>query len=180
MVIEKYSMKHIPSLLFSLALSTSAMAGTSHGYGIHYIHGEGDVRGVKLAYQYHTNDWLPESWHLVNMYFESSVNFWRFGDSGKYDQNFVLAVSPVIQYPIATVYNKPLSIEFGIGVALLEDTQFAGKNVSTHYQFEDRLGFVYDLGDANIAMRYIHYSNAGFKSPNPGLDFLSLSYSAKF
>lgn len=173
-------MKHLSGLLLSLVVSGSALASSPHGYGIHYIHGEGDVRGVKLAYQYHTKSWLPDNWHHVDMYFESSVNFWRFGDSGKYDQNFVLAVSPVIRYPVMTLYNRPLSIEFGIGLALLEDTEFAGKNVSTHYQFEDRLGLVYNLGKANIAMRYIHYSNAGFKSPNPGLDFLSLSYSSKF
>ncbi|MGB0924833.1 MAG: acyloxyacyl hydrolase, partial [Pseudoalteromonas shioyasakiensis] len=27
---------------------------------------------------------------------------------------------------------------------------------------------------------YLHYSNAGFKSPNPGLDFISLSYARRF
>ncbi|KZN38747.1 hypothetical protein N480_13915 [Pseudoalteromonas luteoviolacea S2607] len=166
--------------ILSILLSASAMASNNHGYGIHYIHGEGDVRGVKLAYEYHAPELLPESWRNISVYFESSINFWRFGDSGDYDQNFVLAMSPVFRYPIATYKNKPLQVEFGIGVALLEDTQFAGKNVSTHYQFEDRLGLVYDLGQANVALRYIHYSNAGFKSPNPGLDFLSLSYSSKF
>ncbi|MCF2859844.1 acyloxyacyl hydrolase [Pseudoalteromonas sp. SMS1] len=173
-------MKKFSVFALSLLLSASAVASKNHGYGIHYIHGEGDVRGVKLAYEYHAKALMPESWRHMSVYFESSINFWRFGDSGDYDQNLVLAMSPVFRYPIATYRNKPLQVEFGIGVALLEDTQFAGKNVSTHYQFEDRLGLVYDLGQANVAIRYIHYSNAGFKSPNPGLDFLSLSYSSKF
>ncbi|OCQ22173.1 hypothetical protein A7985_10315 [Pseudoalteromonas luteoviolacea] len=173
-------MKKISAIILSLLISSSAVASNSHGYGIHYIHGEGDVRGIKLAYEYHAAELLPRDWHNLSLYFESSVNFWRFGDSGDYDQNLVLAMSPVFRYPIAMYHDRPLQVEFGIGVALLEDTQFAGKNVSTHYQFEDRVGLVYELGQANVALRYIHYSNAGFKSPNPGLDFLSLSYSSKF
>ncbi|KZW98395.1 hypothetical protein JL49_23615 [Pseudoalteromonas luteoviolacea] len=178
-------MKKFTVFTLSLLLPASVVASNNHGYGIHYIHGEGDVRGVKLAYEYHANEYhadelLPEDWRNLSVYFESNINFWRFGDSGDYDQNLALAMSPVFRYPIATYHNKPLKVEFRIGLALLEDTKFAGKNVSTHYQFEDRVGLVYELGQADVAFRYINYSNAGFKSPNPSLDFLSLSYSSRF
>jgi hypothetical protein len=73
--------------------------------------------------------------------------------------------------------------EVGIGLSLLDDTEFAGKDVSTHYQFEDRLGVGYRFGEAreySIALRYFHYSNAGFKKPNPGLDFISFSFSKAY
>ncbi|MCG7533526.1 acyloxyacyl hydrolase [Pseudoalteromonas sp. OOF1S-7] len=173
----------IKSIVFLLSLLTLVAAPVSaqqHGYAIHYIHGEGSVDGIKLAYQYHPKLELPAAWRHFDVHFESSINFWRYGDENRHDGNFVLAVSPVIRYPFTTLNGHPIALEFGIGLALLDDTQFAGKNVSTHYQFEDRLGLVYQLDNANIAIRYMHYSNAGFKSPNPGLDFLSLSYSAYF
>lgn len=162
-----------------ISLTAPAQA-QQHGYAIHYIHGEGSVDGIKLAYQYHPELDLPQAWRHFDVHFESSINFWRYGEENHHDGNFVLAVSPVIRYPFATYQNHPIAVEFGIGLALLDDTQFAGKNVSTHYQFEDRIGMVYQMDGANIAIRYMHYSNAGFKSPNPGLDFLSLSYSAYF
>ncbi|MEQ3513910.1 acyloxyacyl hydrolase [Pseudoalteromonas sp. BZB3] len=173
------------ALAFLLTFTSTAFADNKHGYAIHYIHGEGDVDGIKLAYQYHPENLLPDAWKNFDLHFESSVNFWNYSATGRgsksnHDTNFVLALTPVFKYPLKTWYEKPLYLELGIGLAVLDDTHFAGKNVSTHYQFEDRLGLVYDLGDAKVAVRYIHYSNAGFKSPNPGLDFISLSYSSFF
>jgi len=169
-------------LLFLNTVLSSQVYASSHGYAIDYIQGEGDVTGVKLAYQWHT-DWLKQYSDKLELYFESSVNFWEYGQQNKHDSNFVLAISPVIQYPVGRFYTYPLYIEFGIGFSLLDDTKFAGKDVSTHYQFEDRLGLVTRFGDNlkhSVALRYLHYSNAGFKSPNPGLDFVSLSYSKRY
>ncbi|MDP2635387.1 MULTISPECIES: acyloxyacyl hydrolase [unclassified Pseudoalteromonas] len=67
-----------------------------------------------------------------------------------------------------------------MGFSLINDTSFAGKNVSTHYQFEGRLGIVAKASDFSNGLRYLHYSNAGFKRPNPGLDFISLSFAKRF
>lgn len=156
-------------------------SANDHVIAVDYIRGEGDVEGIKLAYQYHT-DYLTSVSPLLGLYFESSINFWEYGTENIHDTNFVLAASPVIRYEFTQWYGNPLHAEFGIGVSLLDDTKFAGKDVSTHYQFEDRLGVVYKFAKAHknsVALRYFHYSNAGFKSPNPGLDFLSVSYSVK-
>jgi lipid A 3-O-deacylase len=164
------------TLMFGIVFSAGATSNKS--YSIDYIQGEGDVTGIKLAMQYHV-DWLKQYSEHLNMYFESSLNLWEYGAENEYDSNLVLAISPVIQYPIAQLANKPIFVEFGIGVSLLDDTVFAGKNVSTHYQFEDRLGLVMQFGKNNqqsVALRYFHYSNAGFKRPNPGLDFIALNY----
>ncbi|MBS3797889.1 acyloxyacyl hydrolase [Pseudoalteromonas sp. BDTF-M6] len=160
--------------------AAQAQEAPRQGYTLHYIQGEGDVQGIKLGYQYYLSDYLPERFNNVEMFFESSVNFWRYGDNNDYDHNFVVALTPVFQYPITQYRGHPLLFEFGIGFSLLDDTQFAGKDVSTHYQFEDRIGVVYKLGNAEFGLRYLHYSNAGFESPNPGLDFISLSYSRSF
>ncbi len=172
--------KLIPTLLIavSLVLSLGQANAKQQSISVDYIHGEGDVSGIKVAYQYRV-DWL-ESWSKeLGLYFESSVNFWEYGAENKHDTNFVLAMSPVIEYPITEFNNKPVYFEFGIGFSLLDDTQFAGKDVGSHYQFEDRIGIKTYFGDNNehsIGLRYLHYSNAGLQDPNPGLDFISFSY----
>lgn len=171
----------VSSVVLSSLLSPLATSANDHVIAVDYIRGEGDVEGIKLAYQYHT-DYLSSFSPLLGMYFETSVNFWEYGTENVHDTNFVLAASPVIRYEFAQWHGNPIYAEFGIGVSLLDDTKFAGKDVSTHYQFEDRLGVVYKFGQGqknSVALRYFHYSNAGFKSPNPGLDFLSVSYSVK-
>ena len=143
-----------------------------------YIAGEGDVKGLKLAYQFyerHLSNMLPG----LRFNLESSVNFWEYGAENVHDSNLVLAVSPIFKKTICYCKKGRIYGEFGIGISFIDDTLFAGKNISTHYQFEDRIGIGYEFGKNyryKIALRYFHYSNGGIKKPNPGLDFLSLSF----
>lgn len=177
-------MKKLKSLVVFLLL-VSVMAQAKAGeqaVSAAYIQGEGDVQGIKLAYQYYP-DYKIEALPLVELYFETSVNFWRYNDPAETDSNAVIAFSPAILYPVGQLWQKNVWLELGIGLSLLDDTQFAGKNVSTHYQFEDRIGLVTKFGENNkqsVSLRYLHYSNGGFKSPNPGLDFISLTYAERF
>ena len=167
------------SLLFKSMNIACAHAGE---ISADYIRGEGDVEGIKLAYRFDilkTYDFDPR----IKVYAESSVNFWKYGTPEHYDSNFVVSISPVLQYTFCECMEGELYGEVGIGLSLLDDTEFAGKDVSTHYQFEDRLGVGYRFGEAreySIALRYFHYSNAGFKKPNPGLDFISFSFSKAY
>ncbi|MBY0418957.1 MAG: acyloxyacyl hydrolase [Pararheinheimera sp.] len=63
----------------------------------------------------------------------------------------------------------------------LNKQRFAGKDLGSHYQFEDRIGLIWQLqSKAQLALRYMHYSNAGLQKPNPGLDFIALSYAYRF
>ena len=148
---------------------------------VDYIRGEGDVEGIKLAGQYHT-DWLKKYFEHAEFYFETSLNFWEYGADNNRNTNFVFAMSPVIMYPLSRYANHDLYVEFGIGFSLLTEDEFAGKDVGSHYQFEDRLGIVSRFGakrQHQIALRYFHYSNAGLSRPNPGLDFISFSYTKR-
>lgn len=166
-------------LIASLFINTTALAQSNHGYAVDVLKGTGNINGIKLAYQYH----MPKMQNLVGdtrFYIETSVNLWKFAHSHHSQSNLVLAVSPVLQFPAFSFNNTPFYVEAGIGVSLIDETQFGGKNLSSHYQFEDRIGLVADLGDTNIALRIIHYSNAGFQKPNPGLDFMTLSVAKRF
>lgn len=153
-----------------------------NGIAIDVLAGEDDVTGLRLAYR-------PYIYTLTNapyfdsldIYWELSVNFWEYGEQNQHETNYAIALSPVVSktfYHINGVY--PLKWEFGIGVSLIEDTRFAGKDIGSHYQFEDRIGLTLEFGSRlrqAFSIRYMHYSNGGLNSKNPGMDFLNLSYS---
>lgn len=67
---------------------------------------------------------------------------------------------------------------------LLSRTRISDSKVfSTAFQFGDRIAAGYRFGDAldsELAVRFQHYSNAGIKEPNPGINFYMLQYSARF
>lgn len=179
-------------LVVVLGTTTAYAAGESHiksrntqAIASDLLVGADDITGARLAYR-------PYIYELSNVpffdklhiYWEMSVNFWEYGQQNDHDTNFVLALSPVVSktfYYIQDTY--PLKWEFGIGVSLVNDTRFAGKDIGSHYQFEDRLGLTVDLGEdltQSISLRYMHYSNGGLNSKNPGVDFLNMSYAFNF
>jgi hypothetical protein len=167
-------------LLIVLSLTSKYTFATSaHGYAVDFLKGTGSVNGLKLAYQYHA----PGLQSLIGdsrFYFETSVNMWEYQHGDETQSNAVIAISPVLLFPAFSFNNTPFYVEAGIGVSLIDETHFAGKDISTHYQFEDRIGLVADFGETNVALRIIHYSNAGFKQPNPGLNFMTLSVARRF
>lgn len=179
--------RNLLSVAFAIFLAMIHFSANAadQSIAIDYLHGEGDLSGIRLAYRpYHGQitqiDWLGD----VDIYWELSVNFWEFGADNQHDTNYALALSPVISKQFATIADKyPLKWEFGIGVSLINDTTFAGKDIGSHYQFEDRLGLVLEFGEKlkqSFAIRYMHYSNGGLNDKNPGMDFLNLSYAMHF
>jgi len=157
----------------------------SKAVAVDLLVGSDDIDGVRLAYRPHIYEIKDVPYFdTLELYWEVSVNFWEFGEFNQHETNFALAFSPVIGQTFYHINGKyPLRWEFGIGVSLVEDTRFAGKDIGSHYQFEDRLGLALDFGTAkehSIAIRYMHYSNGGLNSKNPGLDFLNLSYAYSF
>lgn len=180
--------------LFSLILSFPYMGKAAtyeiapeldQAISIEYLHGKDNVKGVRLGYRpvvtkLDSFEWLGE----LDVYWEFSLNFWEYGDPVKHDTNFAFAISPVFTKEFARLNNKyPVKWEFGIGVSLVEDTRFAGKDIGSHYQFEDRLGLIFEFGEFNreaVAIRYMHYSNGGLNNDNPGMDFANIAYTWHF
>lgn len=178
-LLEVNNMKLYKLFLIAITLYAGAATAAQDYFSMSYIQGEGDVRGIKVAYQ-NALDYQIEGFEELEIYLEANANFFEYDDPKRYDANLGLSLSPVIFYPIGSIAGNRVFAEFGIGLSLLDDTKFAGKNISTHYQFEDRLGIAMKFGEAeqhSVSLKYFHYSNAGIKKPNPGLDFISLSYS---
>ncbi|WP_158966568.1 acyloxyacyl hydrolase [Paraglaciecola sp. L3A3] len=169
----------------AVSLPSQNVQASEQAVAIDYLYGEDDITGVRLAYrpyntQFTSIDWLGS----LDVYWEVSVNFWEYGPHNQHDTNYAVALSPVFSNQFDTLYGKyPLKWEFGIGVSLVNDTHFAGKDIGSHYQFEDRLGLVLQFGqqlDSSLAVRYMHYSNGGLDDHNPGVDFLNVSYAKTF
>ncbi|MEO9946582.1 MAG: acyloxyacyl hydrolase [Paraglaciecola sp.] len=188
-------MNFINTTLRLFLLTTSIILGsgsvqaseTQHtrAVAVDLLIGSDDITGVRLAYRpyiYQLND-VP-FFDSLDIYWEVSANFWEYGQDNNHETNFVLALSPVVGKTFYHIQDKyPLKWEFGIGVSLVNDTRFAGKNIGSHYQFEDRLGLVTDFGEGlrqSLSLRYMHYSNGGLNTRNPGVDFLNFSYAYKF
>lgn len=71
---------------------------------------------------------------------------------------------------------KPF-IEAGIGVAAFSGTRVGDQNLGSSLNFEDRIGAGLKFANGqSVGVRAIHYSNAGLKQPNDGIESYSLFY----
>jgi hypothetical protein len=188
--------KLTPLLLASALTLTSigfyATASTFSGFNmspraasVEYMTGTGDMHGLRLAYRpntFHTVDWPLIGQATIE--WEGSLNLYDIHGSARNEATFGASISPILIKSIPSFSKDyPLAIEFGIGLAYVHEQKFGGVDIGSDYQFEDRLGLVMQLGPNNqseVALRYIHYSNGGFNTKNPGLDFASLAYIHRF
>ncbi|MGQ8365523.1 acyloxyacyl hydrolase [Glaciecola sp. 1036] len=152
---------------------------------IEYMMGSGDLHGVRAAIRlpfYHELDmpWIGP----INVEYELSANVFDIHGSSNNEATYGASFSPVLVKRIAEWRNHyPIDLEVGIGVAYVHDERFGGTDIGSSYQFEDRIGLSMKLGEdsnAEIGLRYVHYSNGGFNTKNPGLDFLSFLYLQRF
>lgn len=183
---KKLTIMTLLSVFALLSVTTQASEReTSSAIAVDLLIGSDDITGLRIAYRPHIYELHDVPYfESLDIYWEVSVNFWEFGEFNERETNYVIALSPVVGKTFYHINDKyPLRWEFGIGVSLVEDTRFAGKDIGSHYQFEDRLGLAVDFGDQlehSVALRYMHYSNGGLNSKNPGVDFLNISYAMKF
>lgn len=157
----------------------SAPQAAAKHMAIEYNHGEYSTQGVRLAIQPRVEYELP--WWNLSWYPEASISQWNQRHEHGSDKVNVVAIAPVFIKPMFMLGSGHVSFEFGIGASLLDERFFGHKNLGTHFQFEDRLGlrWVSASGDS-VSLRYMHYSNGGIGSHNPGVDFINLSYGRNF
>lgn len=154
-------------------------------FTVDYLTGASDMHGMRIAYRpdlnYDLNIPLIGNTRLS---WEASLNLFDLHGSAKNEATYGFSLSPVFSKALPNLSNDyPLTLEFGIGVAYVHKEKFGGVDIGSYYQFEDRLGLLIGLDKdqtSEIAIRYIHYSNGGFNTKNPGLDFLSVAYTYRF
>jgi lipid A 3-O-deacylase len=110
-------------------------------------------------------------------YFDLSYSRWNYKNENIRGVSF----SPVFVYYFDTNYKniKPF-IDFGIGATYISKTSVAEKELSTHFQFEDRIGVGFETKSYRIGLSYFHYSNADLDQPNEGMDMIMLTFTYRF
>ena len=108
----------------------------------------------------------------VSGYSELSLNLW----SGDRDSTVGIAFSPVFVASFCEVCTYTPYVELGVGVALISSTKIKERDMSSLFQFEDRIGVGIKTPNLDVHFRYMHYSNAGTVSPNDGIDLFVLGF----
>lgn len=108
---------------------------------------------------------------------ELGVAYWHADGSRKPGSAWQLSAVPFLRWTWSDRYY----LEAGIGATVFSRTTFADKNISTAFQFGDHIGLGMHVTDnSRLSLRYSHFSNAGIKRPNPGLNVVQLTYSYQY
>lgn len=131
----------------------------------------------RLGAQFDFNhSWFVSDVGRLAGYWDAAYTYW---DGDKTASNHSLSFSPVFVYEFAGERFKPY-IEAGIGVAAFSNTELEENDLATSFQFEDRLGVGVRFAEQEIGIRALHYSNAGIKQPNQGVESYALHYRTSF
>ena len=118
--------------------------------------------------------WWQTSVGRLTGYWDAGYTYWEGGDEGAGKHS--LSFAPVFVYEFAGDSIKPF-IEAGIGVAAFSGTRVGDQNLGSSLNFEDRIGAGLKFANGqSVGVRAIHYSNAGLKQPNDGIESYSLFY----
>ena len=78
-------------------------------------------------------------------------------------------------------WNTRYYLEAGVGPTVFSRTAIADRRISTAFQFGDHIGVGAYLSDnSRLGLRFSHFSNAGIKDPNPGLNVFQLIYTYQY
>jgi len=141
----------------------------------------GQTGDSTMTYRLGTQFDFQQSWFASDVgrltgYWDAAYTYW---DGDKTSSNHSLSLSPVFVYEFAGERFKPY-IEAGIGIAAFSSTELEDNDLGSSFQFEDRIGFGVRFAEQEVGVRALHYSNAGLKQPNDGVESYSLHYRMSF
>lgn len=121
--------------------------------------------------------WFQTSVGRLTGYWDAGYTYWEGDETSS---NHSLSLAPVFVYEFGNGSVKPY-LEAGIGIAAFENTEIENNDLGSSFQFEDRFGAgLRFAGGQEVGIRAIHYSNAGLKNPNDGVESYALHYRASF
>lgn len=142
------------------------------GYGDHYKRAEVAWESPSLwSYQFSGGH------GRLDIVGELGAAYWMADGSRSPSNAWQFSAIPFLRWTWSDRYY----LEAGVGPTVFSRTHFAGKNISTAFQFGDHIGVGAYLSDSSrIGLRYSHFSNASIKKPNPGLNVLQLIYTYQY
>lgn len=153
--------------------NAGAMQGLGLSLGYH-----SDYKRATIAYETPSlwGHQFNNEWGRLDLYLDLGLSYWDPKQSRAKTMGQLSAIPTVRWWPREGIF-----VELGSGPTLLSRSEFAGRNLSTRFQFGSRIGvgFLTKSGH-QLGLRYAHFSNASIKKPNPGLDVLELAYSFRF
>jgi|APSaa5957512622_1039677.scaffolds.fasta_scaffold181782_1 lipid A 3-O-deacylase len=122
--------------------------------------------------------WFKRENSYLSGFFELSYNYWHYTKS---DDIHGIALSPVFAYYFGNKasFFRPY-IAGGIGATFIDRYRIRDRNLGSNFQFEDRIGIGVIIERFDINFSYFHYSNAGLKLPNSGIDIFLVSGAFRF
>ncbi|WP_233214080.1 acyloxyacyl hydrolase [Pollutimonas nitritireducens] len=155
--------------------SDTGRSGNGLGLRIGYFD---DYRNVSLFHE--TAPWwsyrLQNGWGRLDLNGELGLTYWD-ATHGRPDSLWQLSATPMLRWwPNEFVYT-----EIGVGATVLSRTRFADKNLGSAFQFGNHIGVGVLISPAHqVGLRFSHFSNAGIKEPNDGLDVVQLTYTYRY
>ena len=170
-------MKKILSLAAAAALALGSLSAQAVDFTA-AIGQSGDSTMVyRLGAQWNwDSSWWQSSVGRLTGYWDAGYTYW---DGDETSGNHSLSFSPVFVYEFAGESVQPY-IEAGIGVAAFTSTELEDNDLGSSFQFEDRIGAGLRFSGQEIGIRALHYSNAGIKQPNDGVEAYTLHYRTSF
>lgn len=117
----------------------------------------------------------------VDGYLEANLGYWNVrGVNGRSSYGSV-AVVPMFRYRFDQG-RSPWFVEAGIGAVLTDRLyETRSKRFSTALNFSDNVAVGYRLSPRDeVSLRVQHISNASFKKPNPGENFVQVRYAFSY
>lgn len=146
------------------AEATAAIGATSQG---------GLTARAALAQEW-DRSWAESDTGKITGYWDLGYTYWEAGE--KAGARHSISFSPVFVYEFAGSRFKPF-LEIGVGVAMFSGTTTGDQTLGSSFNFEDRLGAGMKIDEMQkVGVRVIHYSNAGIKEPNDGIESYSVFY----
>ena len=114
------------------------------------------------------------------MHYEAAVSFWS--DASPDGDVYTTHFGPVWHFRPRFLGARGF-IEAGTSLAYISEREVNGRDLGSQGHFTTHAAIGFELGAQrhwHSALRVRHSSNAGFTSPNPGLDIVMLEFGYRF
>lgn len=154
----------------------AALAGASQGFSLDYgYHSKYQRYGLAYETAPLWSHSFSRSGH-IDLSLSMGAGYWQ-ADNRHPDSLWDFALVPTVRWWPGDTY----FLEAGVGPTYISRTDFAGKELSTRFQFTTHVGGGMVVNDVHqFGLRWTHVSNAGIKRPNPGLDLIQANYTYRF
>lgn len=171
--------------MLALAMAPARSEGLPGPTAIAVIGGNGnqvDVFGVEAHWDsFYSSPWLRD--HGLDTRLAAQLAYWHSREDNTSHSSLVdVSLTPLLRWSAQRSGAVRPYVEGGIGVRLLSNTNIGQRQLSTAFQFGERIGTGIAFGPQDRYETGIfvqHVSNGSIRKPNSGLTYFGLSLRMK-